>query len=267
MDLQLAGRRALVTGSSGGIGEAIVKALAREGAAVAVHGRRPEQVSRVVAEIRATGGHAEPVVGDIDDPEACARVADEATRALGGVDILVNNAGSYQPTTWTDTDADQWTATYEANVVSAVRLIRLLLPAMIERRFGRLIQIATGEATSPFPTMPDYAASKAALVNATVSVAKALDGSGVTANTVSPGIVVTPGVEAFFRAEAPKRGWGESWEEIEAGVIRDWLRNYSGRLGRPDDVAPIVCLLASPLSAYMTAANYRVDGGSTESIN
>lgn len=105
------------------------------------------------------------------------------------------------------------------------------------------------------------------MVNLSVSLAKALDGSGVTANTVSPGIILIPGVEAFARREATVRGWGQSWEEIEAGVLRDWLHNYTGRLGRPEDVAAIVCLLASPRAGYVTGANYRVDGGSTAAIN
>jgi 3-oxoacyl-[acyl-carrier protein] reductase len=128
---------------------------------------------------------------------------------LGSLDILVNNVGLYQPTSWEETDADHWRTTYDANVVTTVRLTRMFLPAMRAQRFGRVIQIATGEATNPFPNMPDYAASKAAMVNLTVSLAKALDASGITANTISPGIIVTPGVEAFFRAQAPAHGWGE----------------------------------------------------------
>jgi 3-oxoacyl-[acyl-carrier protein] reductase len=267
MDLQLDGKRALVTGSSGGIGEAIANALAAEGAPTAVHGRDAAAVARVVDEIHAAGGTAVATVGDLTDAMAAKAVHADVLAALGGLDILVNNVGLYQPTSWDETDADQWRTTYDANVVTTVRLTRLFLPAMRAQRFGRVIQIATGEATNPFPNMPDYAASKAAIVNLTVSLAKALDASGVTANTISPGIVVTPGVEAFFRAQAPARGWGESWEQIETGVLRDWLHNYTGRLGRPEDVANVALFLASPLSSYVTGANYRVDGGSTAAIN
>src|SRR5262249_58262139 len=102
----------------------------------------------------------------------------------------------------------------------------------------------------------DYAASKAAMVNLTVSLAKALDASGVTANTISPGIVVTPGAEAFFREQAAARGWGASWEQIEAGVLRDWLHNYTGRLGRPEDVAHVAPFLPRPPSSHVTRAQY-----------
>jgi NAD(P)-dependent dehydrogenase (short-subunit alcohol dehydrogenase family) len=232
-----------------------------------VHGRDAAAVARVVDEIQAAGATAIATVGDLTDAKAAKAVHAEVLAALGGLDILINNAGLYQPTSWDETDADQWRTTYDANVVTTVRLTRMFLPAMRSQRFGRVIQIATGEATNPFPNMPDYAASKAAIVNLTVSLAKALDASGVTANTISPGIVVTPGVEAFFRAQAPARGWGESWEQIEAAVLRDWLHNYTGRLGRPEDVAHVALFLASPLSSYVTGANYRVDGGSTAAIN
>src|SRR5260370_41387210 len=100
--------------------------------------------------------------------------------------------------------------------------------------WGRIVQIGTGEAINPFPTMPDYAATKAALLNLTVSLAKHLGRTGITVNTVSPGIVVTPGVEEFYRLEAARRGWGEDWPAIEAGVLADLLVQPTGRVGRPE---------------------------------
>jgi 3-oxoacyl-[acyl-carrier protein] reductase len=132
--------------------------------------------------------------------------------------------------------------------------------------WGRVIQIGTGEAVNPFPFMPDYAASKAALVNLTVSLAKHLDRTGITVNTVSPGIVVTPGVEAFYRAEAARRGWGEDWTGIEARILSEILANPTGRLGRPEEVASLVAFVASPLAGYINGANLRIDGGSTAVI-
>lgn len=115
--------------------------------------------------------------------------------------------------------------------------------------------------------MPDYAATKDALVNLTVSLAKELAETGVTANTVSPGIVVTKGVERFYRQTAEERGWGSRWEEVERRVLAEILYNPTGRLGRAEDVANLVAYLASPLSGYVNGANYRVDGGSATSIN
>jgi 3-oxoacyl-[acyl-carrier protein] reductase len=111
--------------------------------------------------------------------------------------------------------------------------------------------------------MPDYAASKAALLNLTASLAKHLDRTGMTVNTVSPGIVVTPGLREFYRLEASRRFWGEDWPTIEAGVLTEVLDNPTGRLGRPEEVADLVAFVASPLAGYVNGTNLRIDGGST----
>ncbi len=267
MDLKLAGKRTLVTGSSGGIGEAIAKRLAAERAVLVVHGRNANSVERIRSEIEAEGGTAYGVQAELGDDAGVAHLADQAERLLGGVDILVNNAGVYANSTWQEATPEMWRSLYQTNVVSAVELIRRLVPGMRGRGWGRVIQLSSGEATNPYATMPDYAATKAALVNLTVSLAKELDRSGVTANTISPGLIVTPGVETFFRKVAAERGWGERWEDIEASVLREVLDNPTGRLGRPEDVAVLAAFLASPLAGYVNGANYRVDGGSTAVIN
>jgi 3-oxoacyl-[acyl-carrier protein] reductase len=267
MDLQLAGKRALVTGSSGGIGRAIAERLAHEGASVVIHGRNRETIAATVAAIEDTGGSATGAAADLASADGPAELAAEVVRSVGGIDILVNNAGEYRTTTWETADPRSWEQLYRENVAAAVGLVQRLVPGMRERRWGRVIQIASGEATNPFPTMPDYAASKAALVNLSVSLAKSLDRTGVTANTVSPGIVVTPGVERFFRGVAAERGWGESWDEIERHVLAEVLDNPTGRLGRPEDVAAVVAVIASPWADYVNASNWRVDGGSTACIN
>jgi 3-oxoacyl-[acyl-carrier protein] reductase len=267
MDLGLADKRALVTGSSAGIGEAIAHTLAQEGAIVAVHGRDPTRAENVCGAIEADGGRAVPIIADLAVAGGPERLAADAVRDLGGIDILINNAGAYANRTWSEATPAHWEALYRANVVSAVALIRQLAPAMRERTWGRVIQISSGEATNPFPTMPDYSATKAALVNLTVSLSKHLTQSGVTANTISPGIILTPGVEAFYRRVANKRGWGESWEEIEKGVLREFLDNPCGRLGRVEEVAALVAYIASPRADYINGANLRIDGGSTATIN
>ena len=138
---------------------------------------------------------------------------------------------------------------------------------MKESGWGRIIQISSGEATQPFRFMPDYAATKAAMVNMTVSLAKDLAESGVTVNTISPGIIVTPALEKFYRQMAATRGWGTEWKDIEKSVLREILYNPAGRLGRVEDVANLVAYLTSPLADYVNGANFRVDGGSTACIN
>lgn len=266
MDLQLGGKRALVTGSSAGIGEAIAKAIAREGACVMVHGRNEERANGVADEIAAEGEAAEVVLGDLSTDAGAARVAREAG-AGGPVDVLVNNAGLYELTTWDDVTTEQWEASFQADLLSAVRLIKAFMPGMRERGWGRIIQIGSGSGAQPFPTQPQYVSVKGAMLTMTVSLARYLAGTGVTSNIVTPGLVRVPSVERFYRQMNEHRGWGETWEEIEAGVVREVLPNDTGRMGTPEDVAPVVAMLASPLSCFVSGADYRVDGGSTVGIN
>jgi NAD(P)-dependent dehydrogenase (short-subunit alcohol dehydrogenase family) len=262
VDLQLKGRRAVVTGSSAGIGEAIARRLAAEGTAVVVHGRSVGTTGAVAAAINADGGSAQALVADLADPAGCGRFIADAL-ADGGVDILVNNAGAFANRTWDDATPQNWLELYAVNVAAAVQCIQGFLPAMRAAGWGRIIQIGTGEAINPFPFMPDYSATKAAVLNLTVSLAKHLDRTGITVNTVSPGIVATPGVTDFYRAEGARRGWGQDWTAIEARVLAEICDNPTGRLGRPDEVADLVALVASPLAGYINGANLRIDGGST----
>ena len=262
MDLQLDGKRAVVTGSSAGIGAAIARRLAAKGAAVTVHGRRADAVGAVVEAIRSLGGRASGASANLADPQDCARFIC-GVMADGGADILVNNAGAFANRGWDDVTPQDWLDLYAINVAAAVRCIQGFLPGMRSAGWGRIVQIGTGEAINPFPTMPDYAATKAAVLNLTVSLAKHLDRTGITVNTVSPGIVVTPGVEEFYQLEAARRGWGQDWPSIEAGVLADILDNPTGRLGRPEEVADLVAFVVSPLAGYINGANLRIDGGST----
>lgn len=267
MDLQLVGKVALVTGSSSGIGAEIARTLAREGATVIVHGRGSASAEHVAQSIAGEGGRALVVTGDLATDEGAEQVASAALASGGTVDILINNAGTYANQGWMETTAEGWAARYQANVLSAVRLIQRLLPQMKARGWGRLIQMASGEATQPFAFMPDYAATKAALVNLTVSLAKEVARTGITVNTISPGIIVTDGVERFYREVATRRGWGTEWAAIEQGVLREVLDNPVGRLGRVEDVSALVAFVASPLAGFIHGANLRVDGGSIGAIN
>ncbi len=267
MDLQLIGKRALVTGSSMGIGEAIASRLAAEGVAVAVHGRKEDEVEAVAASIKAAGGTAFAVTGDLAADAGAAQVASQAKAALGGVDILVNNAGILTFATWANVTAAMWAELYNINVLGAVRMIHELVPGMRASGWGRVIQISSAEASDPFAMFPHYAATKAALVNLTVSLSKDLSRSGITVNTVTPGIIRTAGVEAFYRQMASARGWGTDWNEIEQHALREILDNPIGRFGLPEEVADTVVFVASPRAAYITGADIRVDGGSTGSVN
>jgi len=264
MDLRLQGKRALVTGSSIGMGEAIARALAAEGVAVAIHGRQPERTYAVAAEIEAHGGKTAVVLGDLTVEDEAHNVAKSAIEQLGGINILVNNAdGPGDRLFWEKTQIRAWTESYDRNVLAAVRLINHLLPPMRQSGWGRIVNVSSVAGVMPQPTGPEYGASKAAINNLSLSLTKALGASGVTVNTVSPGMIHTPKLEIQLRRIATTNGWvanGASWDEIESlflKVSQVPLR----RIGRAEEVAHAVVFLCSPLASYITGADLRIDGG------
>lgn len=267
MDLQIKGKRALVTGSSSGIGEAIAKFLAQEGVHVVVHGRNEKELKRVVEEIQKSGGKAGYAPGDLSTDEGAKKVAQKTMEELGGIDILVNNAGAFPVRGWQNTTAQNWLDLYNQNVVSAIRLILEFLPQMRKQKYGRFIQLGSCVGTQPEKFDPDYAVTKSAHITISVSLAKELANTGITANTVSPGPIYTPGVDKMFRQIAAEKGWGTKWEEIEKRAVEEMIPNANGRFGQPIEVASTVAFLTSPLAGYINGANIRVDGGATFSIN
>jgi NAD(P)-dependent dehydrogenase (short-subunit alcohol dehydrogenase family) len=265
MDLQLSGKTALVTGSSKGIGEAIALTLAREGANVVVHGRDPAQTRRVVAAIAAQRGAAHAVLGDLTREDHVDRLVADAQAHFGAIAILVNNAGGSGPKNdWRTTEAGTWAATYDRNVLAAVRLVTRLLPAMRQARWGRVINISSGAATMPPPTGPDYSAAKAALNAMTASMAKAVAAEGVTVNAISPGTIRSAKLEEGFRAAAEDSDpalKGAVWDDVEDAILPLFAQVPLGRVGTLDELADTVAFLASPRAAYITGMNLRVDGG------
>jgi 3-oxoacyl-[acyl-carrier protein] reductase len=259
MDLGLSGRRALVTASSGGIGAAVARRLAGEGCAVLVHGRDRGRALEVAESVRAAGGEAETVLGDLTDDAAAAEVAAHAS--AWGVDVLVNNAGPFAEHDWESAEPSDWLDAVNGNVLSAVRLIRPLVPPMRERGWGRIINLGSRAATTPLPNMVDYSAAKAAVVNMTTGLARHLSGSGITANTVSPGVIVTEGMRRMFEDRAAAQGRPAPWPELEPEILAEYAPNPSGRLGTEDDIAAAVAFLSSPLAGYINGIDLRVDGG------
>ena len=267
MDLHLAGKKAVVTGSSSGIGESIAKRLAQEGAAVVIHGRNEKEARRVAADIEGAGGKAMISIGDLSTDDGAQRVVDKALTELGAVDILVNNAGAYPVLGWMETRPDQWMQLFNQNVVSMVRMIRLLVPQMKELGWGRIIQIASAVGVQPMAGLPSYNVTKAASINMTVSLAKELANTGITVNTVTPGTIMTHGWEEWARGFAKTRGWGDDIAEIERRAVQELLPNSVGRVGRVNEVADLVVFVASPLAGYINGANLRIDGGYVQSVN
>lgn len=265
MDLHLAERRALVTGSTSGLGEATARMLAAEGAAVVVHGRDAGRARAIADDIIRDGGRASVAVGDLTTDEGADAVADAAL-AGGPVDVLVNNAGAYEHLSWADATSEAWAVTYDQNVISGVRMIQRLVPAMRERGWGRVITIGGGLGGQPMNSHPQYNATLAARHNLAVSLARELKGTGVTSNVVAPGAILVPAVRELLTGIAGHRGWGETWPEIEAASVRELVPNDTDRFGRPDEIAGAVAYLCGPLADYISGASLRVDGGTVRSV-
>lgn len=263
MDLQLNGKVALVTGSYRGTGRAIAETLAREGASVVVHGFELADAQAVADGIAAEGGKAHAVAGDLLSDAGARALHDAAVEAAGPIDILINNYGTADAGSWSKTGTDDWIVAYEKNVLSAVRLTRLCMDSMKARQWGRIIMLGTIGSTEPAARMPHYYASKGALATMTVSLAKELSGTGITVNIVSPGLIRTKEVEDRFIAQGKAKGWGETWDEVEPHVLKNFMGNLTGRVTVTQEVADLVAFVASPRAGALMALNLRIDGGST----
>jgi 3-oxoacyl-[acyl-carrier protein] reductase len=267
MDLELVGKVALISGSYRGTGRGIAEALAREGARVAVHGFEPGQAENACEALERLGLSGTPVTGDLLTDAGVDRLAESVTTQLGGVDVLVNNYGEPSRGSWLDSDSEQWIDMYQRNVLSGVRLVRALVPGMQERNWGRVIFVGTVGSTRPNARPPHYYAAKAALTNMAVSLSQELSGSGITVNTVSPGLIATQEVRERFTKIAEKNGRGTSWPEVERYILDEFMPSPAGFVGDVSDVADLISFLASNRARYLNGANFRIDGGSTASVN
>lgn len=266
MDTRLTGKRALVTGGSGGIGAAIADRLADEGVTVVVHGRRRSPAQQVADTIQSRGGRAEVATMDLSESGGPDRLVADVL-ATGPLDILIANAGPFSEHRFDEASDEDWHAAFIGNVLASIGCARAAVPGMRARRWGRVITLGTRAVATPLPNMIEYSAAKAALVNATGALAQELAGSGITANVVSPGVIVTPGLRTMFLDRAAEAGDERNWDELEAEITTGYAPNPVGRLGRPDDIAAAVTFLASPLADYITGSVLRVDGGITATIN
>ncbi|WP_025690944.1 SDR family NAD(P)-dependent oxidoreductase [Paenibacillus zanthoxyli] len=260
MDLNLSGKRALITGSSSGLGITMAKMLAAEGASVVVHGRDKARTEAVVESIKADGGSAVAALGDLTTDAGADQVA-KAALADGPVHILVNNAGFYRHLNWMEATANEWSETYNVNVVSGVRMIQRLLPQMREQNWGRIITIGGGLALQPMNTHPQYNATLAARHNLAVSLARELKGTRITSNIVSPGAILVDAVKELVENIGPSRGWGETWDQIQPNAVESLIPNDRGRFGYPEEIAAAVAYLCSDYAEYLSGSTIRIDGG------
>ena len=262
MDLQLKGRRALVTGSTAGIGLAIATSLAREGARVIVTGRTQAGVAKAVADVAAATGAAD-VTGFAGD-FGTATVAEEVSRLYSDIEILVNSLGVFEPKPFEQISDSEWKQFFEVNVLAGVRLARLCLPAMKRLNWGRIIFISSESALQIPVEMIHYGVTKAAQIALARGLAESVAGTGITVNSVLPGPTKSRGVVDFVGALT--QGRNQSFEEFETEFFEK-IRPTSliKRFATPEEVASLVTYVASPLASATTGAALRVDGGVVKS--
>ncbi|MFC7673786.1 SDR family NAD(P)-dependent oxidoreductase [Mycolicibacterium sp. GCM10028919] len=260
MNIDLSGKTALVTGSTQGIGYAIAEGLAATGARVAVNGRSADRVDAAVAELRKTGADVVGVAVDVSTADG----VDQLLRELPAVDVLVNNLGIFGAVPAREITDEQWRNYFDVNVLAAVRLIRTYLPGMIERGWGRAIQIASDSAVVIPEEMIHYGVSKTALLAVSRGFAKDAAGTGVTVNSVIAGPTHTAGVEDFVYELVDEN---LPWDEAQREFMRKHRpQSLLQRLIEPNEIANMVTYLASPLSSATTGGALRVDGGYVDSI-
>ena len=260
MDLDLTGRRALVTGGSLGIGYATAGELAANGVDVAINARDAARLENAANELSSnSAGRVLAVPGDMSKADDVDRVVREARDALGGIDILINNAGSSPAGRIDDFDDDAWFAAFELKFMGYVRCARAVLGGMRANRWGRIINIIGKGGHNPAPGYVLGGPFNAALLNFTVALAKDCAPDNVLVNGINPGATDTPRWQTLVQQNA--RSSGRSEEEIMAQSVGGIPL---GRLGRPEDIANLAAFLCSDRAGQISGAVLNVDGASTE---
>ncbi len=256
--IDLGGRTALVSGSTAGIGRAILEGLAGAGADVVVNGRTQEAVDTAVAEMRAAhpGVTVRGVAADVSSADGCAAM----TAAVGDIDILVNNVATFSASAFLDLADEEWNRYWETNVMSGVRLSRAYLRGMLARDWGRIVFISSESAQRVPKDMVHYGTTKMAQIALARGLAEAAAGTGVTVNSVLPDPTTSRAVGGFLGAVAKKQG--VTPEEVGAGFLRtNKPTSLLHRFAAPQEVANMVVYVCSPQASATTGAALLVEGG------
>ncbi|WJD50120.1 SDR family NAD(P)-dependent oxidoreductase [Enterobacter sp. PGRG2] len=263
MKIDLTGKLALVTASTGGIGFAIARGLAESGAEVIVNGRSESSVNQGIQNLQQVvpGVAVRAAVADLSTPEG----VESVLRAASGVDILVNNAGIYGPQDFYSTDDEIWENYWQTNVMSGVRLARALLPGMVQKRWGRVVFISSESALNIPSDMIHYGVTKTAQLSLARGLAKFVAGSGVTVNSVLPGPTMSDGFAAMMKDEMERTG--KSLETLATEfVMANRPSSVIQRAATVEEVANMVVYVCSTQASATSGAALRVDGGVVDDI-
>jgi len=262
MDLEIAGKVALVAASSAGIGRAIASSLAAEGARVALCARGRDPLEAAAREIREeTGAETLPVLCDVTVPEQIASMAATVRDRLGPIDILVNNAGGPRPGLFEDLDPEAWESAFRLNLLSAVLLCREVVPGMRSRRWGRIVNLASISVKQPIDGLMLSNSLRAGVAGFAKTLAGECAADNVLVNTVCPGYTLTQRLAELAEERARKAGGGK--EEVLAMMERNVP---VGRIGQPGEIAAMVTFLCSGRASYVTGTVIQVDGGLSRSL-
>ena len=267
MKIDLRNKIALVTGGSKGIGRGAAESLAGAGATVYICARNLEEMESVVAGMSAAAGNpVKAIQADVTQQEDVDCLIETINSQAGTVDILVNNVGGIgKQVPFEDFPAEDYLSLYDLNVVSMVRMIKAVVPGMIAKGWGRIINMSSENGLQPYPDMIPYNLTKAAIINLSKGLSKLYGKHNILVNTVSPAFIYTPLVEDMLKGQAEQKGI--SVQDAQSQFLE---QNRPGiELGRPgtiEEVGAAVVFLASEQASFITGTNLRVDGGSVSSI-
>jgi 3-oxoacyl-[acyl-carrier protein] reductase len=254
MDLGIRGRKALVTGASAGLGEAVALALAREGATLALAARRTDRLAAVAGKAKELGADdARAFALDLNDPSSIGAMLDAVRTAFGDVDIVVLNGGGPKPGSFTDVGIEDWDAGYRLLLRSMLVLLDALVPAMRAQRWGRIVALTSSAVKQPISTLVLSNAFRTALVSALRTLADEVARDGVIVNSIATGRVLTDRLRSLY-------------ENDEAKLREAAAQVPAGRIASPQEFAPLVAFLCGEGASYVTGQTISIDGGLTRGL-